>query len=227
MSLFDMPVDGAYALVKGLTLVFEPIAGGLAAVLAIIVFTLAVRALLLPLAVRAARGERARAALVPELTRLRERHRRDPERLRRETAALYEREGASPLTGLGPMVLQFPFFMVMYTLFRSAVVAGHQNVLLAHTLFSAPLGQNLVAVAGAGLFTPAGLVFAGLLVALAAVAWWSSRHAPNMWMRLLSLGTVVFAAFVPLAAGVYLLTSASWTAVERTVLRRTVLAPAA
>ncbi|MFC4912752.1 YidC/Oxa1 family membrane protein insertase [Actinomadura gamaensis] len=227
MSLFDIPVAGAYALVKGLTLAFEPVAGGLSAALAIVLFTLAVRALLLPLAVRAARGERARAALVPELARLRERHRRDPERLRRELAALYEREGASPLTGVGPMLLQFPFFMVMYTLFRSATVAGHQNVLLAHTLFSVPLGQNLVSVAGAGLFTPAGLVFAGLLVALAAVAWWSARHVPKPWMRLLSLGTVVVAAFVPLAAGLYLLASAVWTAVERTVLRRTILAPAA
>ncbi|RMI40844.1 membrane protein insertase YidC [Actinomadura harenae] len=221
-----MPVEGAYALVKWLTLAFDPMVGGLGAVLAIVVVTLAVRALLLPLAVRAARGERARSALLPELTRLRERHRRDPERLRREMAALYEREGASPLTGIGPMVLQFPFFMVLYTLFRSAMIAGHQNVLLAHTLFSVPLGQNAVAVAGAGLLTPAGLVFAGLLVALAAVAWWSARHAPSAWVRLLSLGTVVVAVFVPLAAGVYLLTSAIWTAVERTALRRTVLAPA-
>ncbi|MEV4257910.1 membrane protein insertase YidC [Spirillospora sp. NPDC049652] len=227
LSFLDMPVAGAYALVSGLTSAFEPFAGGFAAALAIIVFTLAVRAPLLPLAVRAARGERTRAALAPELARLRERHRRDPERLRREAAALYEREGASPLTGFGPMLLQFPFFMVMYTLFRSAVVAGHRNVLLAHAFFTVPLGQNFVSVAGAGLLTPAGLVFAGLLVALAAVAWWSSRHAPSTWMRLLSLGTAVVAAFTPFAAGVYLLTSASWTAVERTVLRRTVLAPAA
>ncbi|RFU38970.1 membrane protein insertase YidC [Actinomadura logoneensis] len=221
-----MPVAAAYTLVSGLTSALEPVAGGLAAVLAIVVFTLAVRALLLPLAVRAARGERARAALLPELARLRERHRRDPERLRRETAALFEREGASPLTGIGPMLLQFPFFMVTYTLFRSAVIAGHQNALLAHTFFAVPLGQNFVSVAGAGLLTPAGLVFAGLLVALAAVGWWSARHAPAAWMRLLSLGTVAVAAFAPFAAGVYLLTSAAWTAVERTVLRRTVLAPA-
>jgi YidC/Oxa1 family membrane protein insertase len=36
----------------------------------------------------------------------------------------------------------------------------------------------------------------------------------------LPFGTVVFAAFVPLAAGLYLLTSGTWTAVERAVLRR-------
>ncbi|MCP2335826.1 YidC/Oxa1 family membrane protein insertase [Actinomadura rupiterrae] len=222
MGLLDAPVAGAYALVKGLTLGLEPVAGGFSAVLAIVLFTLGVRALMLPLAVRAARGEKARAALLPKLARLRERHGRNPERLRRETAALYEREGASPLTGFGPMLLQFPFFMVMYRLFRSGMIAGHQNVLLAHAVFSVPLGQNFVSVAA----TPAGLVFAGLFVALAVVGWWSSRHAPQAWMRLLSLGTVAVAAFVPLAAGVYLLASASWTAVERAVLRRTILTPA-
>ena len=38
--------------------------------------------------------------------------------------------------------------------------------------------------------------------------------------RLLPFTTLVIAAFVPLAAGLYLLTSAAWTLAERTVLRR-------
>lgn len=227
MSLFDVPVSLAYTLVKGLADGIGPVAGPAAAATAILLFTLLVRLAMLPLAVSAARGERTRARLLPQVQALQKKHGRDPRRLQRETAALYEAEGATPLSGCLPMFAQVPFFMVMYRLFRSATVAGHQNVLLAHTLFSVPLGQNAISVAGAGLLTPAGLVFAVLLVALAAVAWWSSRHAPNAWVRLLSLGTVAVAAFVPLAAGVYLLTSASWTAVERTMLRRGVLAPAA
>ncbi|AEW94280.1 hypothetical protein SCATT_19090 [Streptantibioticus cattleyicolor NRRL 8057 = DSM 46488] len=40
------------------------------------------------------------------------------------------------------------------------------------------------------------------------------------WVPLLSFGTLVTAAVVPLAAGVYLVTTTAWTAVERAVLSR-------
>jgi YidC/Oxa1 family membrane protein insertase len=44
-------------------------------------------------------------------------------------------------------------------------------------------------------------------------------------LRLMPYGTVVMAALVPLAAGIYLLTTTTWTAAERALLRREV-APA-
>jgi YidC/Oxa1 family membrane protein insertase len=43
-------------------------------------------------------------------------------------------------------------------------------------------------------------------------------------LRVLPFVSVVFAAFAPLAAALYLVTSASWTLLERAVLRRA-LAP--
>jgi YidC/Oxa1 family membrane protein insertase len=45
--------------------------------------------------------------------------------------------------------------------------------------------------------------------------------------RVAPFATVVFAAFLPLAAGLYLLASGTWTAVERAVLHRGIPAPAA
>jgi YidC/Oxa1 family membrane protein insertase len=42
--------------------------------------------------------------------------------------------------------------------------------------------------------------------------------------RVMPFGTVVAAAFVPLAAGLYLLTSGAWAAVERAVLQRRIVA---
>jgi YidC/Oxa1 family membrane protein insertase len=44
--------------------------------------------------------------------------------------------------------------------------------------------------------------------------------------RLLPFGTLAVAAFVPLAAGLYLLTSTAWAAAERAVLHRRVVAAA-
>ncbi|MFA1545654.1 YidC/Oxa1 family membrane protein insertase [Actinomadura chokoriensis] len=227
--MFDVPVSIAHALVSGLADVLEPVAGGPATALAIVLFTAAVRLALVPLAVAAARGERKRARMMPKVQALQEKYAKNPERLRRETAALYETEGITPVTGCLPMFAQIPFFMVMYRLFASATVAGHQNALLAHTLLAAPLGQNWIGVLGGGLLSPASLVFVGLFVLLGSVAVWSSRRVAvggpmGAVARVLPFGTIVFAAFVPLAAGLYLLTSGAWTAVERAVLQRGIAA---
>jgi YidC/Oxa1 family membrane protein insertase len=234
MSLFDAPVGAAYHLVTGLASMIHPTLGGFATAAAIMVFTVGVRLMLLPLAVSQARGERARARLAPEVAKLQDKHAKDPERARREISALYAAEGSSMFAGCLPALAQWPFFMVTYRLFISASVAGHQNVLLAHTLLGAPLGQNLMGVVGVcGLLSAPSLVFFGLLGLIAAVAWWSSWRmrgtapagAAGVVMRLMPYGTVVMAALVPLAAGIYLLTSTAWTAAERSLLRREV-APA-
>ncbi|WP_018656804.1 YidC/Oxa1 family membrane protein insertase [Actinomadura flavalba] len=221
----DFLVAPLHDAMVGLTALLTPFAGDLATAGAIVVLTLGVRALLLPLAVRAARGQRARARLAPELAELRRRHGADPVRLREESAALFRREGVSPLAGFGPALLQAPFFLVLYRLCTAGSVAGHQNALLAHTLLGAPLAQNFAGVVGGGLFAPPSLVFLGLFALLALVAWWTARQVPADApmagvLRVLPFGTVVAAAFVPLAAGVYLLTSGLWTAAERAVLTR-------
>jgi YidC/Oxa1 family membrane protein insertase len=39
-------------------------------------------------------------------------------------------------------------------------------------------------------------------------------------IRLMPYGTLVTAAFIPLAAGLYLLTTTTWTVVERAILHR-------
>lgn len=151
--MFDVPVSIAAALVGGLADALRPAAGDLATALAIVLFTAAVRLLLVPLAIAAAKGERTRTRLLPKIQALQNKHAKNPQRLRREMAALYEKEGATPLTGCLPMFAQAPFFMVMYRLFVSATVAGHQNLLLAHTLLAAPLGQNWIGVVGGGLLS--------------------------------------------------------------------------
>lgn len=219
--MFDVPTSYAYDLVSTLT-------ESVGAVAAIILFTLAVRLLLMPLSVAAARGQRARSRLLPQVQKLQKRHRKDPGRAQREIAALYAAEGVSPAAGCLPALVQAPFFFVMYRLFVSATIAGHQNVLLAQTLLGTPLGQNWIGLLGSGaVLSPASLVFLGLFGLLACVAWISTRLIPpapegtpgGRILRLLPYGTVIVAAFVPLAAGLYLLVSTAWTAGERAVLR--------
>lgn len=223
-DFLDLPVSGAYHLVSWLVTVIEPLTGPYAAALAIVVCTIAVRLLLLPLSLAALRGERSRTALMPRIREISERHRDDPERIRREVANLQAESGTTLLAGCLPMFAQLPFFWVLYTLFSTAVVAGQANQLLAGTILGAPLGLHWPLFAA----TPA---YVGVAVLLAVVAYFSSRRqlrllddaAPAMSRRLariLPFTTLATAAFIPLAAGLYLLTTTTWTLLERTILQR-------
>ena len=238
-SLFGVPVDAAYHLVSALAAVFAPLPGGLAAAAAIIVFTVAVRLLVLPLSYYAVRGENARARLAPRVQELQKKHARQPQRLQSELSALYQAEGTGMFAGCLPALLQIPFFSVVYRLFLSRTVGGRSNTLLSHNLLSAPLGSHWLG--GPGPFSAQGAVFVILFVLLGVVAVFSSRaaqaSAQSGWAvqsggaarseklvatlgRFMPFGTVLMAAVVPLAAGIYLLTTTAWTVTERIVLRR-------
>jgi YidC/Oxa1 family membrane protein insertase len=277
MSLFfGVPVDLAYHLVGWIAAILAPLTGGLATAAAIIAFTMLARLLLLPLsyfAVRGSvRGEGARARLQPKIAELRRRHAKDPQRLQAELGTLYRAEGSGMFGGFLPLLIQLPFFSVMYRLFLDHSVGGAPNTLLTHSLLAAPLGSHWLA--GAGPLSAQGAVFAGLFVLLAAVAVLAVRvtrraapavppvpvtpaqgkvsagsapavsatrapatrasatrapatpasvpggRAVSFMTWIIPFASLVTAAIVPLAAGLYLLTTTAWTLAERTVLRR-------
>jgi YidC/Oxa1 family membrane protein insertase len=250
-AFFGVPVDAAYHVVSVFAHVLAPVLGGLAAAAAIVLFTMAVRLLVLPLSYRAMRGMDAQARIAPQVQALRRKHAGHPDRLQRELTALYRAEGTGMFAGYLPLLLQWPFLSVMYLLFRSPKVGRSVNTLLSHDLFGAPLGSHWLT--GAGPFSGQGAVFAGLFVLLAVLGWLSARAtrrltsattpatnsratnsratngqagaqptsgAVGMATRLLPYATVIIAAFVPLAAGLYLITTTAWTLAERTLLRR-------
>ena len=265
LSIFGVPVDAAYSLVSGFTGILTPVLGGLAAVAAIIAFTMAVRVLLMPLSLRALRGQAAQARLAPQLQALRQRYARQPEKLQKEMSALYKQEGTSMFAGFGPLLLQWPFLSVMYLLFRSPQVGGKTNTLLTRDLFGVPLGTHWLS--GPGILSAQGAVFLGVFALLAGLCWLSARLArrwtpspaarprPAIALAKCAVGkraparakaapadqavgaaqppqvpggalvkalpylTVVIAAFAPLAAGLYLITSTVWSLAERALWR--------
>jgi YidC/Oxa1 family membrane protein insertase len=284
-KIFGIPLDAAYYVVTALAGALTPLTGTLAVALSIVLFTIAVRLLVLPFSFYALRGQLAQARLAPQIQTLRQKFRRDPERMNREVRALYRANGTSMFAGYLPLLLQRPFLTVMYLLFRSATINGAPNTLLRHHLFGAPLSAHWLTTPGP--VSLQGAVFAGVFVLLALTGILSARHnrrlfprptpasirtassrtvrtstsntAPNRtrgtvatgakggralapkstaatktpldspvapattpsWLtNVLPLVTVVFAAFLPLAGGLYLLTTTAWTLLERRVLAR-------
>lgn len=206
--LFGVPLNAAYHVISALASLATP-------VLAIVILTVAVRLLILPLSYRAFRGQAAQARLAPQISALRERYRQQPERLQREVTALYKREGTSMFAGFGPLLVQWPFLSLVYW--------------SARRLGGSALGVPLHAywLSAPGPFSTQGAAFLAVFVLLAVVGYVSvflnggshpAGSAAIVWVA--PLVTVVIAAFSPLAAGVYLVTTTAWTLAERWVFRR-------
>jgi len=239
LGFLSAPVGVAYHIVVALAVFLNPLGSGLATAAAIVAFTAGVRLLLSPLSYHALRGQARLSALQPKVTQLRSRYQSQPDRLQQELTALYRSEGGGMLAGCLPLLLQLPFFSVMYRLFLSATVAGRPNSLLSRDLLTTPLGSHWLA--GPGPASTQGLLFLGLFALLASAAFVAARvsrtAAPELAAagqpgglglvsRILPYTTVVIAAFVPLAAGIYLLTTTVWTSAERALLRRWTNPPA-
>ena len=229
-------LDAAYGALAGLSTLLEPLAGGAASAAAVVLVTLLVRALLIPVGFSQARAEQMRARLAPRLRELQRRHKKNPERLQKETMALYRSENTSPFAGMLPVLAQAPVVGILYTLFIRPDIAGHPNELLTHDLFGAPLGTSLVSALFGGTATASTfLVFGVLLAVMIAVAEVTRRvfrpapvdddsplNSAGMLRAMSALHylTAVFAAFVPLAAALYLTVTVIWTLVQRALLRR-------
>lgn len=252
------------SLVTRLADLLEPFFHASAAAAAIILFTACVRLAVHPLSRAAARGQKARTKLAPQIAELREKHGRNPERLQKAVMELHAKEKVSPLSGCLPSLLQLPAFFLMYHLFSNRQIGGEPNELLGHALFASPLGGRWTdALADGGVFGAQGLLYVALFAVVAAVATFNYRRtkrqlaaAPGMGvpgmgapgagtgaqggpqvpgtgamsamsamtkvMPLMSFATLFTVAVVPLAAALYLVTSMTWSAVERACLYRDV-----
>ena len=183
MDLYAFPpiaalLDGAHAVLMGLAGLLEPLIGVSSAAAAIVLVTILVRTALIPVGVSQAKAERMRARLAPQLADLRRRHGTDPERLQRETMALYAAEGTSPFAGCLPLLIQAPIVGVIYALFILPTIAGHPNALLEQTFLGVPLGSSLAGSLASGTLAPGELVVFGVVIGLDRVG--RRGHPPRL-----------------------------------------------
>ena len=82
--------------------------------IAIIIFTIIIKTLLLPLTIKSTRSSKAMQELSPKIKELQKKYGKDRARASQETMALYQQYGVNPMAGCLPMLIQIPIFWGLY-----------------------------------------------------------------------------------------------------------------
>lgn len=90
---------------------------GLSYVLAILIFTVVVRLLILPFNIKAAKSTRGMQKIQPEMKKIQEKYKNDPQKMNEEVMKLYKENNVSMAGGCLPSLLPLPILMALYWVF--------------------------------------------------------------------------------------------------------------
>jgi YidC/Oxa1 family membrane protein insertase len=127
----------------------------------LVVFGVLIRILLWPLNQRGMRASMRMQALQPEMQRIQETYKSDPQKMQMEMMALYKREGVNPFSGCWPMLLPWPVLLALFFVLANTIELRGQAFLwlpdlsLKDPLFILPVlmglsmfGLNKIGMAG-------------------------------------------------------------------------------
>ena len=135
---------------------------------AIIILKIIIRLALFPLMAAQLRSAGKMQRVSPHLSRLREQHKGNPQRLQSETMLLYKEHGINPAAGCIPLIIQLPVIWGLYSVLQDVVKQTsvqeinkllYTDALKLHTIwdshfFGIPLGKTpgeLIGVVGVGI----------------------------------------------------------------------------
>lgn len=113
-------------IVRPMTVVFEwlhslisqiGVTGGASYVLAIFLFTVAIRLLILPLTIKGSRANARMQEIQPELKKIQEKYKNNPEKMQFEYSKLMKDNKVSMLGGCLPSLLPLPILFALYYVF--------------------------------------------------------------------------------------------------------------
>lgn len=90
---------------------------GISYVLAIFLFTLMIRLIILPFNIKAAKSTRGMQKIQPEVKRIQEKYKNDPQKTNELVMKLYKENNVSLAGGCIPTLLPFPILMALYWVF--------------------------------------------------------------------------------------------------------------
>jgi len=102
--------------------------------LAIVLFTIFIKSLLLPLTVKQMRSMQAMKRLSPKLKEVQNKYKEDKGEQQKAIAALYKTEGINPLAGCLPLIVQMPILSGMFYALRNFKYVSHPGFLWIRNL---------------------------------------------------------------------------------------------
>ena len=96
---------------------------------AIIIFSIMIKVVLYPLTRKSFQSMRKMQELQPKMAALKEKYKKDPQKLNEETMKLYKQHGVNPMGGCLPMLLQMPVLFALFNLFRTTIMLRQASFL--------------------------------------------------------------------------------------------------
>ena len=125
--------------------------------IAILIFTLFVKAAFFPLANRSYQSMSKMKALQPQMKDLQEKYKDDRVQMQQELMALYKREKVNPVSGCLPMIIQIPVFFALYKVLFVTIEMRHAPFFGWIRDLSSPEPTSFINLFGLLPFDPPGL----------------------------------------------------------------------
>ncbi|GIO69301.1 YidC/Oxa1 family membrane protein insertase [Paenibacillus cookii] len=103
--------------------------------LAVLVMVIIVRTIILPLSIKQVRSSKAMQAIQPELAKIKEKYKDNPEKQQQETMRLFQENKVNPMAGCLPLIVQMPVFIALY----NSII--HNKYLYEHSFLWLQLGK--------------------------------------------------------------------------------------
>ena len=87
----------------------------------LIIFSVLVKVLVFPLTKKSYQSTSAMQEIQPEVNKLRDKYKNNPQKLNQATMQLYKTKGVNPLGGCLPMLLQMPLLFALFQVFRTTI----------------------------------------------------------------------------------------------------------
>ena len=97
--------------------------------LAIIAVTILIKLILYPLSLKSIQSQKAMQELQPKIDALKLKYKDDKEAQAREMMVLYKNEKVSPFSSCLPLIIQLPFLIAIYQVFRAGLTSKSLNLL--------------------------------------------------------------------------------------------------
>ncbi len=133
-----------YQPIFNLLIWFYNIIPGNEVIFSIILLTLVIKLILFPLTVKQIKSQKALQDLQPKMQELKKKYKDKPQEMTQKTMELYKQEKISPFSSCLPILVQLPFLIAVYQVFRKGLTNG-QSYDILYNFVQAPQSLNPIA----------------------------------------------------------------------------------